>query len=268
VKSRQVRKHPKLLGEVSKDQYVAWSADGVIANPNEVVFPILRRDASRKLHLVGTGFFIAENGIFVTAKHNLFQKPGVPYEALMILQFAPGNKYHQRPVHRCVWHPVADVAVGVAWPMHHTKTAQALSNKVLRLSANAPPVEARVATYAYPKTTIVHRSPQVVHTEPAFFEGELIEYLPDGRDRILLPGPCFRTSMVIHGGASGGPVIAPDGRVFGINSTGFDNDFLSYVSPISEILQLGISGVRVPGASDARVVTVRELADHGFVSLA
>jgi hypothetical protein len=122
-----------------------------------------------------------------------------------------------------------------------------------------------VSTYAYPKTDIQPGMPQVVRFEPAFFDGVLIEHHPHGRDKVVLPGPCFRTSMVIHGGASGGPVIGGDGTVFAVNSTGFDDDEISYVSCISEVLDLAITDVALPGSSTPRTTTLRELRDLGFV---
>lgn len=261
-------KHQELLGEAPKGLYRAQAADGTVVETHEVVFPILRQEPSGDFYLVGTGFFIAENGIFVTAKHvitSVFGDNSVPAQPLIILQFGPGNTYYQRPIHRCTHHPIADVAVGVAWPMRHNTTGSPLPNKLLRLATSPPPIGSLIATYAYPKNTILHGVPQEVHLEPTFFEGQLVEYFPNGRDRFMLPGPCFRTSMVIHGGASGGPVVGSDGRAFGINSTGLENDFVSFVSPVSEILDLGIPGVTMPESFGPRVVTVRELRDRGFV---
>lgn len=264
-------KHRKLLGEAPKDRYHAQTSHGVTVEPNEVVFPILRQEPSKDLHLVGTGFFIAQNGIFVTARHvitSVFDSEGIPRQPLVILQFDVGNTYYVRPVHRCTHHSVADVAVGVAWPMHHNTSGEPLPNKLLRLSTTPPPIGEVVATYAYPKTTILHGTPQEVHVEPTFFEGHLIEAFPNGRDSVFFSGPCFRTSMVIHEGASGGPVVGQDGRVFGVNSTALEEDFVSFVSPVSEILNLVIPGVIMPGSSEAHVVTVRELRDRGFVVFA
>ena len=149
--------------------------------------------------------------------------------------------------------------------MQHNTTGQPLLNKLLRLSTAPPPIGEVVATYAYPKTSILHGIPQQVHLEPTFFKGRLVESFPNGRDRTLLPGACFRTSLVIHGGASGGPVVGQNGRAFAVNSTGLENDFVSFVSPVSDVLDLSLPGVVMPGAPDARVVTIRELRDRGFV---
>jgi len=140
-----------------------------------------------------------------------------------------------------------------------------MPNKLLTLAASPPPVGSPVCTYAYPKTEVQPGKPQVVRFEPGFFDGLLLEHHPYGRDRVVLPGPCFRTTMVIHGGASGGPVIGPNGTVFAVNSTGFDADELSYVSCISEVLDLAIPGVVLPGSQIPRSTTLRELMEGGFV---
>ena len=67
--------------------------------------------------------------------------------------------------------------------------------------------------------------------------------------------------MVIHHGASGGPVAGPSGRVFGRNSTGFDgtNDF--YISRINEIFSLEIE----TGESDS--ITIQQLVNEGAVTV-
>jgi hypothetical protein len=119
-----------------------------------------------------------------------------------------------------------------------------------------------VATFAYPNT-IIETTPQgqILYFEPNFFEGRIMEYLPNGRDRLMLPGPCYRTNMVIHHGSSGGPVAGPSGRVFAINSTGFDGTDDSYISRIDELFSLEI----ITG-NDERI-TVQELIRHGAVTV-
>jgi hypothetical protein len=140
-----------------------------------------------------------------------------------------------------------------------------MPNKVLTLAAKPPRMGSTVCTYAYPKTVIEPGKPQVVRFEPGFFDGVLLEHLPNGRDKVILPGPCFRTSIVTHGGASGGPVVDANGTVFAINSTGFEDDAVSYVACISQVLDLAITGIALPGDPAPRTVTVRELRERGFV---
>ena len=52
--------------------------------------------------------------------------------------------------------------------------------------------------------------------------------------------------MVIRGGASGGPVVGQNGRAFAVNSTGLEDDFVSFVSPVSEVLDLSLPGTWCP----------------------
>jgi len=217
---------------------------------------------------IGTGFFIAENGVFVTAAHvvqEVLDEHGNATGPLGLFQFLPDNQFYVRPIHRVTRHPVADVAIGVATPMHHKTTGAPMPNKLLTLAVKPPLVGTAVCTYAYPKTVIEPGKPQVIRFELGFFDGVLLEHLADGRDKVILPGPCFRTSIVVHGGASGGPVVDANGAVFAVNSTGFEDDALSYVSCISQVLDLSITDVSFPGDSAPRTVTVRELRDRGFV---
>jgi hypothetical protein len=66
---------------------------------------------------------------------------------------------------------------------------------------------------------------------------------PTGRDKVVMPTPCFQTSAPFRSGMSGGPVIAEDGRVLGVVSTGFEvaegEEPISYASPLA--LSMGIS---------------------------
>lgn len=81
----------------------------------------------------------------------------------------------------------------------------------------------------------------------------------------MMPGPCAQTSMYIHGGASGGPVFDSSGEVFAINSTGFDNDSVSFVTPIPAIENLCLDDVFTPTNPSGRV-SVKEIMDGGFIA--
>lgn len=267
VDTSQMTHRPLLHGQAPRDHYSAQTQ----VDLNQAIFPIVTQRPDGLFVAIGTGFFVAENGIFVTAAHvvtAILDGQGNVTGPFGIFQFLPDNHVSLRPIHRATRHRVADVAVGVATPMHHNTTGAPIPNKILTLAASPLSVGSPVCTYAFQKTEIQPGKPQIVRFNPGFFEGVLREHHPQGRDKVLLPGPCFLTTMVIHGGASGGPVIGPNGTVFAINSTGVkfdDGDELSYVSCISEVLDLAIPNVVLPGSPLPRTTTLREMRDLGFV---
>jgi len=58
-----------LSGESSEGTLIMRAPDGSLANPNEAIFPIVAFDNAGKIVVIGTGFFISSNGLFVTAAH-------------------------------------------------------------------------------------------------------------------------------------------------------------------------------------------------------
>lgn len=258
----------RLPGEALHTAFCAIDGNGETVNQNEVIFPLVAQEAGGRFRLIGTGFFIAENGLFASAKHvllDVIDGKGNQTAAIGLIQFLPGDKYILRPILRCVSHDIADVAVGVAAAATHNETGTPLPNKLLRLTTEHPQVGKPVATYAYPKTVFSGDRPQRLHFYPAYFEGRIEAYFATGRDRVLMPAPCFQTSMHVHGGASGGPVVGSDGAAFGINSTGYDGTNCSFASCITNILTLRIPGVTTPRNTSGRGVSVQELAEEGFV---
>lgn len=265
---RQMTHRLSLYGQSPPDIYSAQLGDGTQADLSQAIFPIVTQRQDGHFVPIGTGFFVAENGVFVTAAHvvqAVLDEQGNVTGPFGIFQFLSNDHYCIRPIHRATRHLVADVAVGVAIPMHHNTTGAPMPNKILTLAASPPVIGSPVCTYAYPKPDIQPGRPQVVRFYHGFFDGTLLEHYPHGRDKIVLPGPCFRTTMVIHGGTSGGPVIGSNGTVFAVNSTGFDDDHLSHVSCISEVLDLAIPDIVLPGSPIPRVTTLRELSEGGFV---
>jgi hypothetical protein len=259
---------PDLPGEAAAGAYGIRTGGGIEADPSLGIFPIVRYDAQNRTHLVGTGFFITTSGLFVTARHvlmDVFDKRGHQVCPIGIFQFLPGNIFIPRPILRFVAHSVADVAVGVAAPMNRNRDASPLTNPVLTLTTVPPALKTRVVTYAYPKhINLINPGEQVFHVSPTFYDGYIQESLPNGRDRVSLPGPCYRTDIIIHSGASGGPVFCPSGRVFGVNSTGWDGSDTSYISRIDEIFQLVIDGIAI-GTSPARSVSGFDIARAGGI---
>jgi hypothetical protein len=243
--------------------------DGRPVDPKQAIFPIIKQLECGSFELIGTGFFITSNGIFVTARHVLEDVLDKDRKALLpigMLQFMNNNTIYLREFSVGISHNSMDVAVGVARPMIHNITKEPYVNKILTLSGVRPKEKAHISTYAYPKTIIIRNDhQQELHFYPTYFEGSIEEYLPNGRDKLMLPGPCFRTSIFIHGGASGGPVFDDEGRVFGINSTGFMDDNISYVSRIIDIIGLKISDVILPNNPKPTSKTIKELVDLGYI---
>lgn len=256
-----------LPGEALPGRYEIRTGDGAPANPSHGIFPIIRYDEAGRIHLLGTGFFISTTGLFVTARHVLmdtFDSKGRERYPIGLIQFLPNNIYIQRPVLRCAPHPVADVAVGVAAPMND-RSGNPLTNPIVTITRVPPELGSRVVTFAYPKhSNHIIETVQHFDVRPTFYDGDITEYFPNGRDRVLLPAPCYRTSIIIHGGASGGPVFSRNGWVFGLNSTGIDGTDISFVSRIDEIFELAIDDVQM-GSEPPRRVPVAEIARAGHI---
>lgn len=241
--------------------------DGTDALGYHVIFPILKQVKGDSLELIGTGFFIAGMGLFASAKHVLrdcFDEKENQKYPVCLLHFLPDNQYLFRHILWCSSHPTADVAIGLAEPAADTE-----SNGVLMLTTSSPAIGETIVTYAYPRTKIQKVGTlEVLNFKAAFYEGRVVEFYPKGRDQCLLPGPCYQTSMVIHGGASGGPVVGRSGRAFALNSTGWNGvSDISFVSRIEEILQLGIPFIRLPDGQEVRSVIAQDLADAGWIDV-
>lgn len=259
-----------IAGETQGEHFVVQTSDGQPAEIAHAIFPIVMWRQTEPVVAVGTGFFVGMNGLFVTAKHVIeaaLNSDGRPSWQLGILQLMPENKFYLREIILVASHPFADISIGYAIPMKHKITGLPMSNKTLTLASEAPPIGSDVFTYAYPRTRVIGSEPGTENLEctPGYFVGKLSEAHPNGRDRVLLPGPCFRTSMVIHGGASGGPVMTVDGRVFAVNSTGVTDDTVSYVSCVSSAFDLPIPNVVLPDGSARNSCTLREFNEYGLV---
>lgn len=73
----------------------------------------------------------------------------------------------------------------------------------------------------------------------------------------------FSVRLQLRYGASDGPVSGTSGRVFGINSTGFDGTDDFYVSRIDELLSLEIT----TGEGESNRINIQRLIDEGAVTL-
>jgi hypothetical protein len=257
-------------GEAADGDYLARDGAGQIARPHEVIFPIVKQLQSGSLGLIGTGFFISDNGLFATAKHvllDVFDEDGHQSAPIAIIHFTRGNRFILRPLVTSTFHDVADVAVGAVAQGVDPATGKPVKNRLLVMSPLRPSIGDEVVTYAYPKS-IIRPEKNEFHFLPRYYTGKLEEVYPNGRDRVMMPAPCFRTSMNVYAGASGGPVFGLHGFAFGINSTSMDcsDSPISFVSRVIELLPLAIRHVQIAGEPQPSLPpTVRYLADKEFI---
>jgi hypothetical protein len=223
----------------------------------EGIIPILEKLGENRYRFIGTNFFITDYGLFATAKHVLPES--LQDGQIVVWQFFGTNQYYPRPVVGIAAHPTCDVAVGALRPILDPTSRELVLNAKMMLTTAPPSVGDYVATFAYPNTMIEPTEHyQRLHFNPAFYDGHLLENFGNGCG--ILGGPCYRTSMVINSGASGGPVTGPLSGVFGINSTGMEGTEISHISRIDEMLSSSI--VINDGAKDV-TLSIAQLAEQG-----
>jgi trypsin-like peptidase len=226
------------------------------------IVPIVRQ-SSAGFALVGTGFFIEHAGMLISAKH-VFEDFALGGGSTFAgcVQFLPNNTSIMRQFAIAASHTNADIGVALPYPAINPATGFPVIAPVCTMTATIPPIGSHIHTYAYPKTAVEETAGKLrVNFSAAYYEGRIEEYLPAGRDRVMLPGPCWRTSMTIHGGASGGPVFDERGRVFAINSTGF-----GYVSSIVPVFQVAFKAKLKPD-EDLVLTSVGQLIQRGIIFL-
>jgi hypothetical protein len=252
----------ELGDEANRAHFKTTTPDGTPVDLSLGITPIVRNSAAG-FALVGTGFFIEPAGMLISAKH-VFEDFALNGGSTFggCVQFLPNNHSITRPFLAGFSHTIADIGVAMPHPVIDDKTGLPVLAPVCTMTTTIPPVGSHVHTYAYPKTAIEEDEKGVRgNFVPAFYEGRILEYLPNGRDSVMLPGPCWRTSMTIHGGASGGPVFDERGRVFAINSTGF-----GYVSSIVPVFQVAFK-VRLKPDGDLVLTNVGQLIQRGYIYL-
>lgn len=204
----------------------------------------------------GTGFFVADCGLFLTAAH-VFDGGPEP-EAFFVPHFLEDGTLLQRPVARVYPHSRADIAVGLVKPMHHVETRERLWNPVVALTADVPSVGEVIFCFAYPLTTVVSNDQGLTAAllNPFWTDGVLEAHFPNGRDRVVHPAHCVQTSLTAYGGSSGAPVMDSSGRAFAVVVSSLE-ETPTYAVPVAEALTLEIPAIAFSNALD----TIPRLAD-------
>jgi hypothetical protein len=241
-------------------------ADGRLA-----IFAIVLRER-RSLKLIGTGFYLQPKGGFATAAH-------VAIEAQEHLAAAPdsvgiahtlqnGNSEFL-PIRKFFIHATADVAFGIpAAEFVDDATGQVMKSKVLSLTRTPPDIGAAISTFAYPLHRLVEDETAgcVLHLQPQFYDGRLEEFYGEHGPSAKLRPPYYRTSIHLHGGASGGPVFF-DGHVFGVASSSFDGAAnIAFVTPASALFDIRVP--TVTGEADGEEMeSLGNMAARGLIAV-
>lgn len=256
---------------------------------SEIAMRVVVERSGWRLDVIGTATLIAGH-LAITAKH-VFEYAVRTYGVkriddttseidsfeLKLHQVLPG------PKHR-VWRVVA------AWPcdtdiilMHlqldRTSTDEAIQWRQPRLRVLPPPPGQRVVAFGYRESriTVAERADGQHHIElndqPTTSIGTITKVYPSGRDRVMLPFPCFEIEARFDPGMSGGLVIDEAGALCGLICAGLQNSEpdalpVSYVASLWPMLKTTISidrGERYPRGVSYQVV---DLAVDGLIGVA
>jgi S1-C subfamily serine protease len=123
--------------------------------------------------------------------------------------------------------------------------------RVVAMTMLPPAVGSQVAAFGYPRSTVIESEESVlVSRRGVTTVGQVMELHLDGRDRSMLPWPCFRIDARIDGGMSGGPVFNNKGELCGLMCSGVgqpsaNEGHLSYVTLLWPMLGLTLDFPRI-----------------------
>jgi hypothetical protein len=250
----------------NNNQFTFRTATGQVSNTTNAVFPILKQRDEDTLEALGTGFFITDFGLFMTAKHVFLDRNIDPEcDKLLVPHLLPEDHTHiMRPVIWADGHATTDIAVGLARPITRSENNTQTLCSHLALVAETPSVGEMVFSHGHPLTNVLlltENGDQVVLLNLFWTEGIVRQHFPNGRDRVLQPGCCIETNLESDGGSSGSPVMDQYGRVFAVISSGFD-DRTTYAAPIADILDIPVPAVRLESNLDV-IPCVRDCIPFG-----
>jgi hypothetical protein len=95
-----------------------------------------------------------------------------------------------------------------------------------RFEVQPPMIGQSITAFGYPRTKVrqLMDGEFKVRLSPLTAYGIVREMHPKGRDRSMLPFPCFRTDARMDAGMSGGPVFNDSGRICGVVTSSLPYD--------------------------------------------
>jgi len=261
--SPPLRKREDAQEGISNVSYSAIAEYGYELSAADAVLPIiLKSENEKELSVIGTGFFVGPD-IILTARH-IFEGENPRRMACLQMQSA-SDQYIFRQFRQVIPHEKSDIVLCELHPMKNGRHNLNLLNHVFLIGGAVPSPESALTTYAYPDVS-TRRYKDVLHMSiaPHHYDGKVLDVFPVQRDSVMLNFPCMRTSIHLHGGASGGPVInLATGAVVGVNTSSFSgakNE--SYVALINPIVDMPIHNVKYVGGISV-ATTLRELSLSG-----
>ena len=211
----------------------------------DTVCPMAEHLGGQSWRFAGTGFYVAAEGICITAAHN-FLRPGHTFpprpqdvvKSPVMIRLLPDGENRFRiemvQVRRILMKSDRlDIAICEA-------ATSGPKPKRLRLSSTWPVEGDLVHCYSCPNTAgnidNITGKLMIGHKN---YTGRVTACFPNGRDRTFLPSACFEIEMEAPGGTSGGPVFNSTGQVIGVVSTSMTGSPpLAWATPIAPILDL------------------------------
>ena len=174
---------PSLGGEADPNSwyFVRAGDTGPLPNPVGHTFPLLTHDPSGRWELIGTGFYVSSDGLFVTARHNVhhIMRGGLQIAPLVILHFRSSNGLFGpsdvifRPIMQCWLSNDADVAFGVAAETKNNQSGEVLRHWCWKLSWRTPTAGTHVGTFAFPRHRFSHDR-YFVQFHPQLYNGKIL----------------------------------------------------------------------------------------------
>lgn len=260
--------------------------DGLSLHPGTGIVPILKEIGEKRLAVIGTGFYVTRYGLLITAKHvleELMADDGVSLVQSFVCHLAQENDVHFRRIRRA--HLLINADIGIAQADNYLESFpnNPLQNLRATLSTQFPVEGAPLTTYAYPENEILdfNRKDRAPEIKGDYFQGGFLRFV-ENPEHPFLRFPYFETTVEIRSGASGGPIFNSQGRVIGVNCRGWDfrggeheGNSLSYIVPISNILNIDVDlfmlpkisweAMQIPESRNGQVLTGHELAKYGHL---